>query len=277
MVLHAYVDDSKKALGRKTLFLAGYVNAHDKWTSFNRRWAEVLQDGRPIPYLHMVDLHAARGEFRGWGRLDREIKVAAHANVIAEFEPTSFHVSLDLDDFHRIFDKSLPFGFQSPYFVCFIAVVTQIGRHAERFFDQSPVTITFDEQKQIQRPAIALYKGLKAMQPDEQRSWMGDTPSFESDKHNPALQAADMLAWHIQREFRDGDLKTTRRATKLLIKDGRHSYLCIDRAALHRMREQILQLPNLVSLTDKRIWKSVIKEIEDARIRKEHDQSTRLE
>lgn len=262
VVLQAYVDDSRKMLGRKSLFMAGYINFPERWIEFSREWARVLREGRPIQYLHMVDAHAARGEFRGWGRLDREIKVAALAQVVANSAPWSFHVSVNLSDFAETFDKSMPHGFQSPYLVCFIAVATQIGRHTASFGAPMPVDLVFDEQNQIHKAALALYDGMKAMQPDDRRIWMGSTPIFRSDKDVLPLQAADMLAWHVQREIRDGDLIPKSRVSNLLIQDGRHSYIHIDRDGLQRMREQMLTLPGVKPLSKKAVWKAVIGEIE---------------
>ena len=69
-VLQAYVDDSKKHLGRRELFLAGFVNTAENWIQFSNDWRKALEEGKPIKYFKAAEASCLRGQFGGWGKLD---------------------------------------------------------------------------------------------------------------------------------------------------------------------------------------------------------------
>ena len=54
-MLQAYVDDSASDQGDQRLFLAGYINAADRWIRSSDAWAEVLRDPPAIGYLKMSE------------------------------------------------------------------------------------------------------------------------------------------------------------------------------------------------------------------------------
>lgn len=262
-VLQAYVDDSTKTVGRRTLFLAGYVNTAQKWADLSEEWERVLQQGRPAAYMHMADAERMRGPFRGWGRLDRELKVLALARTIADSDPWSFSIAIDLRDFSDVFGPTVPYGFQQPYFLAFFAAQILVAGHHHNLGVTSTVDFIFDEQSQIHRTATALYSMLKEVQAPELRSLWGATPIFRSDKEVLPLQAADMLAWHVQRETRNGILIPRRRASDYLLRDGEHVFQHYGRAELTEMGEGVSSIGSgAPELSLKRIWGKYLSHLE---------------
>ncbi|WP_082484446.1 DUF3800 domain-containing protein [Rubellimicrobium mesophilum] len=199
-VLNAYVDDSAKHLGRQMFFFGGYVNHADKWQEFTEEWARVLSENRSLPYTKMKNANSLHGLYHGWSEEDRDRKLKALASVIANSGAQSFHVSVYRKEFEQIFDKSLPYGFQKPHFICFGALITGITKLHRELGSPYPIRFIFDNQDEIRGSVLALYEGWKKDQPEDLRLLMGGTPTFENDETVLPLQAADMLAWHVQKE-----------------------------------------------------------------------------
>ena len=261
-MLQAYIDDSKRSDGDRRLYLAGYVNTVDRWLAFNEDWREALSEGKSIRYFKMRECQSCRGEFKGWGRLDREIKRFSLANVIRKHDPWSIHVSVSTRSIERLYQNCVPFGFQDPYMMLFIAMAIQIAQIQNFRADKSTVDLIFDQQSQIERSVAALYQGLKEMQSDDLRARMGGMPLFRSDLEVLPLQAADMLAWHVRRETRDGEFRPRSREMELLISNGKHYYVHVDDRSLSRMGDGMARLEGTELLKGKKMWTKVIEQIE---------------
>ena len=82
--LQAYVDGSKRPTGHRTLFLAGYGNDAEKWLGFSEEWERTLGKAPRLDSFHRVEAKAMQGRFRGWGPDDRDRKVMALAQVVAD-------------------------------------------------------------------------------------------------------------------------------------------------------------------------------------------------
>lgn len=54
-VFQAFVDDSASDEGEARLFLAGYINAADKWGLFSDAWQEQLSNPPAIEYFKMSE------------------------------------------------------------------------------------------------------------------------------------------------------------------------------------------------------------------------------
>ena len=89
MALVCYLDDSGNNDDPITT-LAGYISPAQDWLHFEVEAREFF-DGIGLPYLHTVDLHMRRGEFKGWSR-EQTVEFANH--------------------FYRILDKHAYAGFE---------------------------------------------------------------------------------------------------------------------------------------------------------------------
>ncbi|NOR64227.1 MAG: DUF3800 domain-containing protein [Rhodobacteraceae bacterium] len=261
-MLQAFIDDSMQHDGDRRLYFAGYINTVENWLAFNEEWDAALSEGKSIEYFKMRDCHARRGEFIGWGKLDREIKRLRLAKVIRKFDPWSIHVSVSTRTMKKLYTDKIPHGFKDPYMMLFIAMTVQIANVQNARGDDGPVDLIFDEQSQIERSVGALYRGFKDMQPDYLRRRMGGTPLFRNDMKVKPIQAADMLAWYIRRETRDGKLRPKSPEMDYLIADSKHYFIHVDDHALERMRGEMAGLDGAKALTDKKTWKEVISLVE---------------
>lgn len=266
-MLQAYADDSKKHLGRRALFLAGFINTAEKWVSFSNAWAECLSANPAIRYFKSAEAEHLRGEFGGWGKLDRDIKLRALAEVIASSEPWSLHVSLGLKDFERTFDKHIPHGFRNPYWMCFHAFIVSLLRLHNSRGVTTPVELICDEQSNIERSVRTLWEHIVASQPRAYRRLITGFPTFRSDREIVALQAADMLVWHVQHETRDGELGARRAVSSVLFQNGNHAYIDIDKSSLEQIAAGMRRIPGADSIQSKKAWREVLDGIDALGVR----------
>jgi hypothetical protein len=261
-IFQAYIDDSVRRYADRRLYLAGYVNSVDKWLEFSDAWEAALSESPAIKYFHMVEANGCRGQFRGWGKLDVQLKLDKLARVIRQFDPWSFDFSVSTKAYEDSFKGRAPYGFQIPYSVAFIGSIVTVAQFHIQLGSSVPIDFIFDEQASVHRTASAVYDHLKSIQQPEVRDVLGSTPIFRSDKDILPLQAADMLVWHIQREVRDGTLVPRRPQTNDLVASGRHVSRFLDDDTVKRIGDEIAGFPGVSNIANKKRWKDVLDLIE---------------
>src|SRR5690242_12865521 len=84
MLLRAYFDDSGSD-GRSPYYvLAGYLSVVERWEAFADRWAATLSEEPAIKYFKTREAYRLRDQFNGWSAEDRDEKVKALRQIIAE-------------------------------------------------------------------------------------------------------------------------------------------------------------------------------------------------
>jgi len=68
----AYFDESGSDQGAPVFGLACFVARERHWQKFNARWSRLL-DQQSIPDIHMADLQARQGYFKGWSHEKYEL------------------------------------------------------------------------------------------------------------------------------------------------------------------------------------------------------------
>jgi hypothetical protein len=267
-MLQAYIDDSiKHHDGRKTLFLAGYVNSVANWIEFSKEWERVLAEPPAIEYLHMAEAWAQKGDFAGISKEMMADKVWKLSEVIKRNEPIySFHVAVDWADFESEFGKLVPYGYQTPYMLCFLAVVGCIAKFHARSSITHPIDFILDDQESINRAATLFYFQLKDVWPTEIKNLIGSAPAFKSDKDISALQAADMLVWHLQRETVNGSFVPTLPSSFNVLTKEHHLGLNANSIVITETAKYLKSIPNLGPLASKKVWKKMLDLMEVAQL-----------
>jgi hypothetical protein len=112
---------------------------------------------------------------------------------------------LDNNAYQKVFKVKLARAMDYPYTLAFYNVMQSLFTVQDKKGWQQPVDFIFDEQgKQISRALAAWNDFVKAARPEDQRR-LGQRPVSGDDKVNLPLQAADLLAWRIRREWMDKD------------------------------------------------------------------------
>lgn len=194
------------------MFLAAYINGAGPWIEFGAKWRATLDRAPKISYLKMAEAQNLSGQFRGWSATDRDNKILQLARVIEASRPWSVHCSISRSEYAQIVAPVAPFPLKQPYFSCFWGIMrTAADYHLQ--LDRGrpantqmvpPLEFVFDEQGGLGADAALWYNWLKNGQEPDIARLMGDKPIFGDDKQMVALQAADMLAWHIRRRHERG-------------------------------------------------------------------------
>jgi hypothetical protein len=258
--LHAFVDDSTSDIGDRRLFLAAYVNAAESWIAFGHDWRTTLAAAPAISYLKMSEAQNLNGQFRGWSATDRDAKVLKLAQVIVKHRPWSIHCSVSRSDYARIVAPVAPYPLKQPYFSCFWGIIrTAADYHLQldrgrptNTHPVPPLEYVFDEQDNLGNDAAMWYSWLKEGQEPEIAALMGDRPIFGDDKKMVALQAADMLAWHLRRRHERG-LDEPLPVLDLLTQHG--AYREIDTPTLEGWAEGFRRVPGVEHIQTKGAWR----------------------
>lgn len=258
--LQAFVDDSSSDVGDRQFFLAGYVNAPDRWAAFSKDWGRELARHPRIDYFKMVEANSLRGQFQGWSRADRDAKVLSLAGIINAHRPWFVFCSVSRDEYARILAPIAPAGLKNPYFACFWGVIRSTVRYhqmLENEFggrDVPPVDFIFDNQQGLGNDAVLWYRWLKEGQDPSIRKFLGSKPIFCDDKAVLPLQAADMLAWHVRRDHETGGIED-RTVFNLLTEHGVGTV--IDRNVLAGIAKQMKRVPGRKQIQTRSDWHKI--------------------
>lgn len=214
--IHAYIDDSVSQVGKRRLFMAGFMNRAEAWALFADAWAEELKAHPKIEYLKMAEAQGLKGQFKGWRREDVDEKLRGLARVISHFKPVSFEFTVDCEDYIRIVKPASPRGLGNPYFSCSLAVISGLSRAVAQHKGKTPIKFIFDRQDGVDDDVRLAFESLKEQLPKRARELISGEPSFEDDKLVTPLQAADMIAWHLRRAAID---KAVANVEQILLED----------------------------------------------------------
>jgi hypothetical protein len=119
------------------------------------------------------------------------------------------------------------------------------------------VDFVFDEQGGLGNQAALWYRWEKERDPMLAR-FLGAPPIFHNDKFVVALQAADMVAWHIRREHQFGQEK---RPVASMIMDY---VVCkdIDAETLESAARKMRRVPGVRRIQTKASWRAAKKTIQ---------------
>jgi hypothetical protein len=223
-LLKYYIDDSGSDHKLDGLFvLYGYLMEEPRWEDFAEKWDAVLRDPEffPIPYCRMSDAEAREGAFVSMDQPFRYRKVKLLAEVVRNCHPTAVGCKMAWRDYNEIVKGKVDSRLDSPYAVLFFQVMRSItdlqvqmtegiAEEVKRqvLKDQGveigikPVDFIFDKQGAVTEEQCLRWWGqLKLRVPQPDLTVIGNTPQFKDDRELNPLQAADMLAWHIRRDF----------------------------------------------------------------------------
>ena len=220
VAIRGYYDKSGElAEGRVTL--AGYAAPLSVWTGFEKRWLDVLANApiQPCRYLHMVKaMHLSDG-FQDWSRS----RVAA---LLREFFNRCFspdgwgegeealsgvHCTIERSDYDRAC-QVLPHLRQKGWaavcadYVAYVAL-TLLPQDPDKSegHRKGTVELYFDRDEPFQKEIESAWN--KALnRPSGRRgplSMVSHIGAVEMKK-TPAVQAADYLAWHVNRWYTRG-------------------------------------------------------------------------
>ena len=206
------------------LTLAGYIAAPDVWTRFGACWWEVLKNSpAPCTHLHMKDANALKKDFseaNGWtkGKVDTLLgrlimKCFLPASRAEPDGPSLMGAvcTIERDDFDRAAKERPDLAERGREAICaeFIAEVA-LSRMPQdpnkpEGYRQGQLELYFDRNEPYRREIESAWRAAKK-RPRGKRGPLSmiadiDTAILEKDA---GLQAADFLAWHVNRSYSRG-------------------------------------------------------------------------
>jgi hypothetical protein len=261
VMLQAFVDDSASDRGDRRLYLAGYINLAPKWAGFSDAWERELKRHPAIEYFKMseAESRSTGGQFEGWSAEDRNKKVLALAHIIENSKPIAIYCSVSREEYSRILAPVVPYALKNPYGACFWEIMRMTAEYHRGFKGAPPVDFIFDEQGALGTQAAMWYSWLKEGLDPSIRNLLGGPPIFRNDKIVVALQAADMLAWHLRR--RHESTGTENRPTAPLL-TARVLGKDIDAATLKSSARKMRRVPGVRYVQTKASWRRGRKALE---------------
>jgi hypothetical protein len=160
---------------------------------------------------------------------------------------------LDNDDYRAVFKGRIARAMDYPYTLAFYGVMHALIAVQDQEDRSQPVDFIFDEQgKQIGR-ALEAWKYFVEFAPDRWRPMIGRRPISGDDMHDLPLQAADMVAWRVRREWIER--RTGGDFSKRLLPWGMFTH--VDTWTRQRLKTQMAQLQHFCRETGRRFHHDV--------------------
>lgn len=201
VVLTYYVDDSGSAKKpvEKHCVLAGYLADAGDWKDISQDWQAVLDTKPAIHHFKMGDAFHCGGVFKGWYPSDVHGKVIQLASVIKKHSAKlhEFSSFITWEHYDRYVTKKHLLS--TPLFFCIHGVVSQICRHLEGTGEVVHLIADLGMAKQAEMgEQMDLLRHLNPI--------VGSLIfglDYQNDELQPALQMADLIAWHVRRYHGD--------------------------------------------------------------------------
>jgi hypothetical protein len=203
MTLCFFIDDSGKD-DPPVFVLGGLAIEKGRLAAFENAWNDVLQRAPAIPWFKMKEANRRHGAFKGMSFADRDARLADLGKVLKSHAVATLSVVVRHEDYRQAFDRQMMRSMDRPYQIMFhLAIATgfklcrQLGRHtnAEFVFDRQ-----LEHENQLRQSFVSLREGMDP----ELAKFLDTDPRHADDKDEVALQAADLVAWHVRRSWRGG-------------------------------------------------------------------------
>lgn len=203
MALQFFIDDSGKN-DPPVFVLAGFVSSTERWVEFSAAWASALADAPSIEHFKMVEANRRKGPFERLTFAQRDQKLLTLAEVIRDHVEFGISIAIPHADYGRVFEKRMMKSYDTPYVLAHNLMMNRADKILCEAKRVDVVDVIFDRQLDREKNILEAYAilGKNPDYPGKRR--YPNSPAFADDKTTLPLQAADMLAWHVRRSYRDG-------------------------------------------------------------------------
>ncbi len=252
-VLQGFIDDSgEQELPRDPVFvLAGFIASAERWAAFSQEWQAALDAKPAIDFFKMNQAATLTGQFKGWTDIQRDKKVELLTGVIVKYAEVKVQCAIDKKAFAthvrslRVPNRLLTLD--KPYAMAFQHIILATAGVFLAYGFNHTVDFIFDEQGKIGEDAVRMWDSLKpiiranaAKGRSNFEPYMGERPIFRDDKKFLPLQAADLYAWHVRRDYADNKLiQMPPRPAMQALRNMSTIQRYVDDAELQRFRESI--------------------------------------
>lgn len=225
-----FIDDSGRD-DPPVFVLAGLAVRSDKVEALEADWTAVLTAPPQLAAFKMKDAHGLRGAFAGWDWKDRDKKLLALAGVIERHAQVVLSLSVLHENYDAVFRGRMMRSMDHPYETMFHLLIVQAFLQRGRLEPASQAAFVFDRQRGAETSLAQIFDNFDAALVPEIQAFLSQPPRHADDVVEVALQAADMIAWHVRRSAtQTGGLASASVAGPILARmTGDHIELSRDR------------------------------------------------
>jgi hypothetical protein len=197
-MLNAHFDES---YGEGVYGMAGYVADVETWKRFSDEWKAVLDAYPHIVAFHMRDAERREDELAGLTDEQIAAKLEAFVQIVERHSKRMFGVMCFAEQDYLGEMFPIPSGADEQWWahdtcVKWVIAFTKHERNKKGLRDR--VQFIFDDGPMTEITRASLLRFRKEMDADREPLFAAP-PQFEDDKEVVALQAADLVAWHLRR------------------------------------------------------------------------------
>ena len=238
-MLAAYLDETGHSDDPQLRFagMAGLVARSEEWHLFASRWQDTLNNAGLRESFHMVDFAGFQRQFRDWksdGDQRRKRLLGRLVELILETKAIPVGALVSIEAF-RSLTQDQQSSFKDPYFLAFqsctrgAAVVGFPGEAVTMVYSYNKEygAVSSSKQYSVDQAGLAsqLWHTMKAS--TDYGQWM-DTYDTGSPRDLPQLQAADLFAYELSKDFENALKKPDsemRWALRQVLKLAKHQAL----------------------------------------------------
>lgn len=211
--LTAYIDESGHAKDPRSRFvgMGGLVADCCSWRQLETVWRDALAAAGISGPFHMREFAHRVGQYKGWEENRRRLLFGALVNAIVDAGAVPVACVVSLDHFNAASQQLRDF-YHGPYYMAFQHVTKGAALQAlptDLIAEPQTVDMVYAIQEEFGTTAAReegikagsaqeLFRAMKALTYVGQ--WMGNY-GVDSPDANPSLQAADLFAYEITKEF----------------------------------------------------------------------------
>jgi len=202
VMLTAYMDETGHSRDEKQRFngMAGLLAPTWGWEELESKWKSTLEVFE-ISWFHMKDFANFQGEFKGWKEERRKELYGELLAHVYDVRPVPVGSILAMSDYHSLRPEQQQ-AFGDPYHIGFLSVLsylTHIGARLLQDFPHEKIATVFSDQVEFRHSAFQMWEDLRDRHNDVAR--LVESPVFRDTRELVALQAADIVAYELYKEF----------------------------------------------------------------------------
>jgi hypothetical protein len=212
MVTQACIDDSGNSTNSPVFVLGGFIAAADSWAAFSAEWKAALDAPPALEYFKMKEAARLKDQFhprKGWTDDLRDQRIKRFAEIIQKYALLRVSVAIKNSDFKK-YIRSIPavnrgLARDTPYITMLGLLMIRVACARESHELVEPVDFIFDEQQGVEEELARFWPDVKRRSEKHINKFIRDSfqhmPLFRDEKSFLPLQAADLYAWQVRRNW----------------------------------------------------------------------------
>lgn len=195
--------------------MAGLINTVENWDLFDGAWRAALHKYKvprigdnPEPYFHMREFKTSRETFETWSgqRIKQDKLYDKLLRIIESHHAVPFGSLITTDAWNRLTSQQQKRYLDDPYYFCAVECVFSILRLTVSLPPEETVDVVFSERQKTKQRIRKIFEAPRKYKEFGDR--IAD-PIFWPMRKFPALQAADVVAWEMNSEYRRRGITTS--------------------------------------------------------------------